>query len=147
MKTVLTRMDVLKTLIFTMSIMFAKTNFTSKCVHFVWSQLQHRIKYWNYILEFQSLQNSTFENTRKVTLSIKLLVEIFKAQTLATACLCTRIFVPLNFGRRMNAFSEKTEHYEVLSLSKTFFQVEFMCKCCYCGLFICSFQFRINIFI
>ena len=42
------------------------------------SQLQHRIKYWNYVLEFESLQNSTFENTRKVTISIE------KAQTLAT---------------------------------------------------------------
>ena len=41
----------------------------------------------------------------------------------------------------------KTEHYEVLSLSKTSFQVEFLCKCCYCGLFMCSFQLRINTFI
>ena len=77
--------------------MFPKTSFTSKSVHFVWSQLQHRIKSWNYVLEFQSSQNSTFENTRKVTISIELLVEIFKAQTLAKVCPCARLFV-LNFG-------------------------------------------------
>ena len=49
--------------------------------------------YWN----FNAYK--TFENTRKVTISIELLVEIFKAQTLAMVIHCTKIFVPLNFGR------------------------------------------------
>ena len=66
-----------------MFMMFPKASFTSKCVHFIWLQLQHGIKYWNYVLEFQFSQNITFENTRKVTISIELIVEIFKAQTLA----------------------------------------------------------------
>ena len=81
-----------------MFMMFPKTSFTSKSVHFVWLQLQHRIKSWNYVQEVQSSQNSTFENTRKVTISIELLVEIFKAQTLAMVCHCPRIFLPLNIG-------------------------------------------------
>ena len=98
--------------------MFPKISFTSEYVHFVWLQLQHRIKYWNYVLEFQSSQNSTFEDTRKVTISIELLVEIFKAQTLATVLATVQgLLFPPEFWRRMNAFSEKPEHYEILSMS------------------------------
>ena len=83
-KTVLTRMDVLKNSIFHYVHDVSQNQFHFKMCTFCTLQLQHRIKYWNYILEFQSSQNSTFENTRKVTISIELLVEIFKAQTLAT---------------------------------------------------------------
>ena len=80
-----------------MFMMFPKASFTSKSVHFIWSQLQYRIKSWNSVQEFQCSQNSTFENMRKVAISIELLVEIFKAQTLAMVYHCTKIFVPLNF--------------------------------------------------
>ena len=45
MKTVFMRMDVLKTQIFIVLMMFLKTSFTSKWLHFVWLQLQHGIKY------------------------------------------------------------------------------------------------------
>ena len=38
-------------------IIFAKTGFTLKSVHFLLSQLQHRIKSWNYVLEFKCSQN------------------------------------------------------------------------------------------
>ena len=76
------------------------------------------MKYWNYVLEFQSSQNSTFENIGKVTISIELLVEIFKAQTLATVLATAQgLLSSSKFWRRMNAFSEKPEHYEVLSMS------------------------------
>ena len=97
-----------KTRIFTMFMMFPQTSFTSKSVHFVWSQLQHRVKCWNYVLEFQCSQNNTFENTKKVTISIELLIEIFKAQTLGTVLATVQGYIPAT----VQIDSSKAEHYE-----------------------------------
>ena len=74
--------------------MFLQTSFTSKSVHFIGSELQHRIKYWNYVLEFQCSQNNAFENTRKVTISIELLVQIFKARPLGTVLATVQGCIP-----------------------------------------------------
>ena len=108
-----------------MFMMFPKTSFTSKSVHFVWSQLQHSIKSWYPVLEFQCSQNSSFENTRKVTISIELLCRDFQSSDIGYGMPLYKDICPSEFWKRMNAFSKKTEHYKVLSLSKTFFQVEF----------------------
>ena len=106
-----------KNRIFTMFMIFSKTSFTSKSVYFTWSQLQHRIKSWNYVLEFKCSQNIRYQDTRKVTISIELPVEIFKAQTLTMVWPLCKDICFSEFWRGMNAFSEKAEHYEVLSIS------------------------------
>ena len=105
-----------------MFMMFPQTSFISKSVHCVWSQLQHRIKSWNYVLEFQCSQNNTFENTRKVTISIELLEEIFKAQTLAMVYASAQGCIPATvqnsyFLEGNQIDSSKTEHYEPFILS------------------------------
>ena len=89
---------------------FSKTSFILKSEHFLWSQLQYRIKSWNYVLEFKCSQNNTFQNTRKVTISIELLIEIFKSQiqyakpTITHTALTTNW---LNFWKRMQTILPK----------------------------------------
>ena len=61
-----------------------------------------------------------------MTISIGLLTETFKAQTLAMVLATVQeLLSPPEFWRRMNAFSKKPEHYEILSMSETLVQVDF----------------------
>ena len=103
-----------------MFMIFPQINFTSQSLHFVWSQLQHRIKSWKYLPEFQCSQNNTFENTRKVTISIELLIESLKLKHLLWYWpLCNASSVQTTYFLEGNKIDspEKPEHYEPFVLS------------------------------
>ena len=59
-----------------------KTSFILKSEHFLWLQLQFKMKSWNYVLEFKCTQNIRFQNTRKVDIFLEWIEEIFKTQIL-----------------------------------------------------------------
>ena len=140
---------------FSIFITFSNTRFILKSLHFIWSQLQHRMKRLNDILEFNSSKN-----TPQVWTFLSNNVQRFSTmqyhfQTHHHCYFLLWFLWPQKQGifGRIQWFSKKTEHYENplfqhLSLFQTLSSKwNNWYQSCSCSLFICISEFRISTFI